>query len=58
MLNDPTRRDVVRWGKRGDTFIVVEVRPIELAQPGLFAYQRRQLGRTIQQMCPAEAFQA
>jgi hypothetical protein len=26
MLEDPSHQDVARWGKDGDTFVVVEVR--------------------------------
>jgi hypothetical protein len=57
MLEDPSHQDVARWGKAGDTFVVVEVWP-----GNIVLVVRQQLtphpGREVYQVDSPEALQA
>jgi osomolarity two-component system response regulator SKN7 len=63
MLEDPSHQDVARWGKDGDSFVVVEVRSPKLFYLEKPVVRSRMLltaasGREIHKVHPAEALQA
>jgi hypothetical protein len=62
MLEDPSHQDVARWGKDGDTFVVVEVR---LPSPASNSFmdlwdsdKTSATGRKVHSIHPAETLQA
>lgn len=61
MLEDPSHQDVARWGKDGDSFVVVEVSIHDCCHCVIGALAltlNLQPGRKVYQVHPTKAFQA